>query len=1674
MAVPAGVLLPHMQLPPEDPATLLVAGPCHWSGPPLACPPDGLCVLYAWLAAQDPQAWQAVAKDDMGFIVDGKEEQLWKTKAQILLTQILDLMEAEGQSDLAEGLRRGKYPGDEEFAFYARVLGPFLVTPLQEADAFPVIHGRGPVQCEMGFVYSTDAAGHSSGHYLLLRSWAVVRPKIRDPTAATGSKDNSDRLPLNDACDRAGQVSRSSMRHGKSAAHRGEPCGRKLRPNQADESVAQAPGQETAAKARDSTCGRRKQTKAKRRGASQLCSGGAQPCVFHTRSPGSAARRPRDTTHCTFCSEATMQATVVTPAGRARLSKALKSFRACSNSTVFERAMRVLKRWVPAHAAQIEKAAKKAKRRKSVTRKDGRALSATVSTWLTCKARRQSVEAAPTAQARKAYRSAVLADQRWAKKRFYPETPRRPRAPNSELTALVDNDCDLPSASRSDVAIGLQRWCAEGAWGMCRSCHILQLRPLRAQDLQARGHKPDLPKSSCRRCCAKYPHRVPRPEDVPPPLRELSYDVVQALRPVTVDVGPIVRADSGYRKKVRMTTFSWALNKVDIKIAQLPKNLQRQARSALRFLLQSADSLYSHFYNRHDSFLQRHDGQPTPEEARRPLQFIEEPGLETALWPHLYWDANMCESYERLNNRRFRQLAAGGPEAEAELSDADEADNSNDRRHSIKRSFFAKLLSPLLGYGSDFELLQYVYDLHLWTDLGSKRNIADGTAMRIMMRGHPMSPLYWNDVKNGLHDLVRQIGYPHLYWTLAPYERSFPYHAYLLDEMQKLLRERMRLPVFESLHLAHTMLQVTRSLLAGRGNHRGQGWTRHLLGKGQGRDGVHFFTRIEFQDGSKKSGTQQYHGSGRPHVHALFWLQDPAAAELGAVAAATEALPDSEANLSAFVRGSQRDQHGDSRWPLHEGPAQFDPDSGGWLLPHTQDDWEQGVRGYFPDILDSLRCHQDLQSRQGRGLLLAYVAKYVAKWSDSSYDEWLSDASSVTSLCRKVLFEYHPLEPEMVLQLSQGLRKWEFETVMTGRRSIRAPHPRTDAMEQPSFVKRYMECNWRGEAMSLLEYLRKSGSKGEIAAWLRRRHTEAKEAGTDVCLEDFVQAYAMRGEQVVAVDYLWRLNDHYFGQWCMMHVPFRSLQTFHRVRGVDRVPERYHWFATALALTDEVDGALRGYWRDLSNLVRDMQVEGRTDAIIKDTRLFLEAVTVAVNAYVEGRIDKAEEVAANESSGAQQGGLGQASVTFEGKQMLFFREIQARVDRSLEAQRAKDDVQADRALAQLRDLSNRPLVCSGRPGTGKTTVALDCARRALANGAAVLVTSPTARMSARMRERLDQHETLVVDTAAAAFQFHQPEQEAAYVLCGYTLVLVDEYSQLAAEEFERILRLWTMADRVPALVFLGDKYQLPGVDPQRAWESSAWKSCQKMELVKVYRSTDPAFLQTLAVLRSSMPTKTQLNQICRGHKAWEGDAPSAADMERLLREHPDATYVAATRRGVALINKLALEVLYPGVNPVAVLPGAYEDNPENYLHGRLRQDCRPVPADVAIHAGARMYLTRNVRKRDDFINGMGCTVLEYDEASRVLWVRTDTGKRLPVTPWHDPEFAGLVYYPIRLGYCSTVAKVQGDEFSFIIVYLDAANLPAVGYTALSRVKDSRSYLLGGRLTPEHFTPVTLR
>ena len=250
-------------------------------------------------------------------------------------------------------------------------------------------------------------------------------------------------------------------------------------------------------------------------------------------------------------------------------------------------------------------------------------------------------------------------------------------------------------------------------------------------------------------------------------------------------------------------------------------------------------------------------------------------------------------------------------EAEAEHKDAeDEAWG----RHSMKNSFMTKVLSPLIGYGSTFELVQYVYDLNLWTTLGSKKNLGYDVPLRVLMKGHSFSPLYWKEVHNALVDLVRQVGLPKLFWTISPLEYLAPYHEWVTDEMQKTLRERMHLPAAETLHMTHCLLQITHGLLTGTNQHKDsrltdRSWSKHLLAAkdDSGHDvELTVFTRLEFQDGSRKEGTFRYQGSGRPHIHVLIFGEDFDRAKLENFVKAS--LPHDDDALAGKVKCSQRDR----------------------------------------------------------------------------------------------------------------------------------------------------------------------------------------------------------------------------------------------------------------------------------------------------------------------------------------------------------------------------------------------------------------------------------------------------------------------------------------------------------------------------------------------------------------------------------------------------------------------------------------------------------------------------------------------------------------------------------------------------------------------------------------------
>lgn len=247
--------------------------------------------------------------------------------------------------------------------------------------------------------------------------------------------------------------------------------------------------------------------------------------------------------------------------------------------------------------------------------------------------------------------------------------------------------------------------------------------------------------------------------------------------------------------------------------------------------------------------------------------------------------------------------------------------------------------------------------------------------------------------------------------------------------------------------------------------------------------------------------------------------------------------------------------------------------------------------------------------------------------------------------------------------------------------------------------------------MSLLDYLRKTGPNGAVAGCLRRLYdAEAKHTRdpgeTAPSLGSFANSYRMQGEQIVAVDYYWRLNDGFYGQWCIMYLAFRDLATFD-VTDVRRlVPGRYRWLATALVLTDGHSGhvplALQGYWRDPIRLAADMQNEADNDAVIQDITNFVVAAVLAIDGYLSGHLDVRDEGLA--PAGPRQSSSAAEAIQFEGRQKLLHHAVAARIQRARFVQSATNEEVLEKLREEACGRAHKPIVCSGRPGTGKSSV----------------------------------------------------------------------------------------------------------------------------------------------------------------------------------------------------------------------------------------------------------------------------------------------------------------------------------------------------------------------------------
>lgn len=679
-------------------------------------------------------------------------------------------------------------------------------------------------------------------------------------------------------------------------------------------------------------------------------------------------------------------------------------------------------------------------------------------------------------------------------------------------------------------------------------------------------------------------------------------------------------------------------------------------------------------------------------------------------------------------------------------------------------------------------------------------------------------------------------------------------------------------------------------------------------------------------------------------------------------------------------------------------------------------------------------------------------------------------------------------------------------------------------------------------------------------------------------LVDFARAYRCYGEKVVAAHMNARFNDHFYGQWLVLHVPFKRITDFELSPEIAaKVPPEYHCFTGALLCEHPV--AKRTWVQPLA-LAEEMRVEAHSKKYIQSNINMITANAELVQDYLSGRLRIDDErrpvhaeaqesvvkcsfplrheyqgyiedgrkdvegrlkagaaatvvvgdvvqlgmvkvrvlhVTAHEDfadmlgeygvrrflpnkstieqgvdvyhgfkgyrEGARRHGVVawviELARTADSAQTKIWNAQQRRaiegiaddVDRAMKARLATTDKEEEEARDTAQRL-NRIRIVEGKPGTGKTTVVYDQIEETLRKGGRVRMTGPSAQLASRMREKYGGRVT--VDTCAAAYGL----LDASSLPCapgGYwDLEYIDEFSQLSEESMRSIFFYWHLSGRRFALVLSGDKWQMGGFGERRPWDLPHWRNrswCSHTELVQPYRCLDQTWNDILSTIRVNKPNREVMFKLKR-KSAWRGPKPTVPTLKALIEKWPQTEIVAVSRFGTKEINDLMEKVKHGDAKPLVTLAGDFESNPKNYEHGELKKDPAQLhPYLVNIYKGMPLYITKNVRKDIDFVNGMRVDVLDYNTRNASLRVKTATRRVLNIWKWTDRDLHDKVYYPLRPGWCSTIGKFQGAELEHITIYLDTV-APGAAYTGASRVKLGCRVLFGrkGDLQPEHFTP----
>lgn len=407
------------------------------------------------------------------------------------------------------------------------------------------------------------------------------------------------------------------------------------------------------------------------------------------------------------------------------------------------------------------------------------------------------------------------------------------------------------------------------------------------------------------------------------------------------------------------------------------------------------------------------------------------------------------------------------------------------------------------------------------------------------------------------------------------------------------------------------------------------------------------------------------------------------------------------------------------------------------------------------------------------------------------------------------------------------------------------------------------------------------------------------------------------------------------------------------------------------------------------------------------------------------------------------------------------------------------DSARDTLILDFVKKTNQPIFLTGKAGTGKTTLLRHIKNNVSKN---LAIVAPTA-VAALNAGGVTIHSFFQVpfgplspgnvmeDADEVSRNSYSPEK--IKLLRCLELLIIDEISMVRADLLDYVNRALQRVNGSSRpfggvqVLMIGDLYQLPPVTNQDwpilrehyqspyFFDSLVFKLMPMItfELTKVYRQSDPAFIDILNGIRNAQLDDSLLDKL---NERYLGATDTISKDDHItLTTHNQLVFD---------INRQRLDTL-PGTlyHFKAVITGDFP------------KDAYPADEDLQLKVDAQVMFTKNDSSgKKQYYNGRTATVksiigetimLEFiDDNSEFqlvpeVWQNIKYGLNQSDQKITETNTGSFSQYPVKLAWAITIHKSQGSTFDKAIVDVSAAFAHGQAYVALSRCRSLEGLIL---------------